>query len=280
VVDPLHLVAHLDELRGEGRLEEAAAVCRRILLLAPGHLKADRLLSSFTGEPAELEGVVGGLKPAPFVSLRAFLPGELRDALFARLVELEGRFEPAQMVSGRDDDYRRALILPGCFPHLGAALEEGFLAHLRAAFDRARRLLLVPAFEGRFDETHALAYTEGCFFGTHRDTGPKNTRRMTFVYQLQATPRPFEGGDLLLYDTYFRPGLADAPPGEPPHAATATRLVAEDNRLVLFPSEFYHEVTPVTGNGSALARARLAINGWIHGTLADGDLAALSATAY
>jgi Rps23 Pro-64 3,4-dihydroxylase Tpa1-like proline 4-hydroxylase len=138
----------------------------------------------------------------------------------------------------------------------------------------------VPAFEPALSEAHGLLYADGDFFRTHRDTGPNNTRRVTFVYTLFRSPRRFGGGDLLLYDTFFWPGVSESPAWVPAYADTFTRLAPEDNRLVFFPSEFYHEVTPVTGVGDDASWGRVAINGWLDTTPELGALAHLSRTPY
>jgi SM-20-related protein len=140
------------------------------------------------------------------------------------------------------------------------------------------RMRLAP-FELRALEIHALVYRDGDFFRVHRDTGPDNTRRMTFVYYVHTSPKRFSGGDLLLYDTYFHPG--EHRPGSRQFDSNGrTRLSAIDNEIVFFPSEYYHEVAPVSDVGDDVRRARIAINGWFHTTKEEGNLRRLAETPY
>ena len=269
-----------DELRAEGWLDAAARAYAELLAIAPGHLKAERLLSSLAGRESALPSAPGGLKPAPFVVVRQLLPPEVHDALLACFLSKADEFGAAATTEGLHRDYRRSMILPDCFGHVAPELKEAFYGQLLAHWPKARVRLRVSEFEPLLSETHALLYRDGDFFASHRDTGPNNTRRVTFLYNLHRTPRQFHGGDLLLYDTYFRPGDGKSGPEQPRFAETCTRLVPEDNRLVFFPSEFYHEVSPVSDVGEDLAGARFAINGWLHTSREGGDLDHIAFTPY
>jgi len=261
-----------DQLRARGLLEAAAALYEELLTIEPDNLKSERLLSSITGRDSMLPSSPGGLKAAPFMVTRNFLSAEMHDALLESLLSKAGEFKPALTTEGLLIDYRNSMTLP--LFQVDRALAEAFHERLLAHWPHARTRLRVPEFEPSLSETHALLYFDGGLFATHRDTaGPNNTRRVTFVYNLHRKPRHFRGGDLLLYDTYFRPC-------EPQFATTYTRLIPEDNRLVWFPSEFYHEVTPVSHVGGAVSGARIAINGWLNTTREDGDPDRISLTPY
>lgn len=234
-----------DRLRAEGRLDEAAVAFEELLAVEPGHLKASRIISSITGRASSLQSTPGGLKPAPFVIIRDFLDPAVRDALHIGLLAKRTELLAAGTTQGIHLDYRRSRILADCFRHVEPTLEQAFYARFLAYWPEAQSRLRIAGFEPSLSETHALFYGDGDFFAPHHDTGPENTRRVTFVCNLHPTPRSFEGGDLILYDTYFRPGCASHDPEEPCFAATYTRIIPEDNRLVVFPSEFYHEVTRV-----------------------------------
>ena len=172
------------------------------------------------------------------------------------------------------------MILPLSFCRVDPALEKAFYERLLACWPDTRARLRVPKFAPSLSETHVLLYGDGDFFATHRDTGPNNLRRVTFVYNLHRTPRRFRGGDLLLYDTHFWPGCGKLAPWMSQFAETYTRLVPEDNLLVFFPSEFYHEVTPVSGLAGDVAGARVAINGWLNTSREGGDLDCIAFTPY
>ena len=277
---PQHLEEWGDRLRAAGRLEEAVEVYEKLLALEPTHLKASRIISSITGRASSLQSAPGGLKPAPFVMIRGFLDPAEREALHAGLVSKSGELMTAETTKGIHLDYRRSLILPDCFRHVAPEVEHAFYARFLAHWTEARTRLRIAEFEPSLSETHALFYGDGDFFAPHQDTGPENTRRVTFVYNLHRTPRTFEGGDLLLYDTYFRPGCESDDSEQPYFAETHTRLIPEDNRLVVFPSEFYHEVTRVSYRGTDPGGKRVSITGWVHGTREVGDPGRIASTPY
>lgn len=269
-----------DDLRAAGRLEAAARLYEQVLSIAPDHLKAERLLASLIGRPPVLPSQPGGLKPAPFVLVPNFLPIEMRDVLHASIVANLGGFQPAQTVGGLNREYRRTKLMPRGFAHVGEQIKRTFYERLQASWTSARASMRVPEFEPILSEATALLYGDGDFFRVHRDTGPNNTRRVTFVYTMHGMPRRFAGGDLLLYDTFFWPDQKNLPSWIPRYAETWTRLAPEDNRLVFFPSEFYHEVTEVLGAGDDPMYARVAINGWLDTTPERGDADVIARTPY
>jgi Rps23 Pro-64 3,4-dihydroxylase Tpa1-like proline 4-hydroxylase len=278
--DARQLEKMADQLRAEGRLDEAAAAFNDLLTIEPHHLKASRIVSSITGQTSSLQSAPGGLKPAPFVVVREFLDSAVRDALHLGLLSKSRALVEAATTQGIHLDYRRSRILPDCFRYVDPAIEQHFYSRFLNYWPQAQLRLRIAAFEPSFSETHALFYGDGDFFAPHNDTGPENTRRVTFVCNLQSTPRTFEGGDLILYDTYFRPGRITDGPEEPCFATTYTRIFPEDNRIVLFPSEFYHEVTPVTYRGTDPVGERISITGWVHTTREEGAPDRIAATPY
>jgi Rps23 Pro-64 3,4-dihydroxylase Tpa1-like proline 4-hydroxylase len=278
--DPQQLERLGDRLRAEGRLEEAAAAFDKLLAVDPHHLKASRIISSITGLTSSIQSAPGGLKPAPFVIIREFLDPAVRNVLHLGLLSKGAELLEAATTQGIHLDYRRSRILADCFGHVEPALERHFYARFLAYWPEARSRLRIAEFEPSLSETHALFYGNGDFFAPHKDTGAENTRRVTFVCNLQSTPRSFEGGDLILYDTYFRPGRTTHDPEEPCFATTYTRILPEDNRLIIFPSEFYHEVTPVIYRGTDPAGERVSITGWVHTTREGGAPDRIASTPY
>ena len=97
----------------------------------------------------------------------------------------------------------------------------------------------------------------GGHYKVHQDGGKgvHGTRRLTYVYYFHRLPKPFAGGDLLLYDTDVQNGG---------YAAAFTRLEAVDNSIVLFPSEYCHQVTSVRCASPEWGDSRFTLNGWFH----------------
>ena len=134
---------------------------------------------------------------------------------------------------------------------------------LRAALPDATSRLGVPSFnENSHVEASLTATLAGGYYRVHKDDSddpkkPHSTRRISFVYYCHRDPKPFTGGELLLYDTClgtkrFRQG-------------TFSRIDPTHNTLVLFPSCYYHEILPVHCESDRFEDARFTINGFVHG---------------
>ena len=73
-------------------------------------------------------------------------------------------------------------------------------------------------------------YKQGDFYGLHKDADEENKRVLSISVQL-SKPKDYEGGDLK-FEKYCRYD------GRPIERAQGT--------VIIFPSNLYHEVTPVT----------------------------------
>jgi predicted 2-oxoglutarate/Fe(II)-dependent dioxygenase YbiX len=259
-LDPEHpralgLLADLARARGDPAAARAA--CRRLLEVRPFDQRARFLDQVLGGEVPSVLPVAGLEWPAPFVRLEDVLPADARDALFAALTGAGG-FDAAEVVQTDgmlvDRRVRSAEVMtePGA---LARPVTERLAAVLPDLWDRLAMAPFVPGWV----EAQATVHRDGDFYDVHRDwdpQGPTATRRLSFVYYLHRTPRPYTGGDLLLYDTACSLGLYR--PG------AFTRLTPLDNSLVLFPSQVMHEVTPVRLPGADPADGRFTVNGWLH----------------
>jgi Rps23 Pro-64 3,4-dihydroxylase Tpa1-like proline 4-hydroxylase len=253
------LESAVDQLRGQGKLDEARSVLAHLVELMPQHAKARRLLATLSGGPFLPMRTADGLSPAPFVLIRNFLPLDVRNAIFDFVVSRNAEFEPARMNSGLYPDVRRTSFLEHCLTGLSRRWRTEFDHRLQSALLAALPRLGVPRFSLSGTELHALLYRQGDFFRTHQDNSPGGSRAVTFIYNLHRAPKAFTGGELLLYDTYD--DSLDGVGGRG-HATTHTRIEPEDNRLILFPPNYFHEVTPVkTASDDG---ARIAVNGWFH----------------
>jgi SM-20-related protein len=90
---------------------------------------------------------------------------------------------------------------------------------------------------------------DGDFFKRHQDNGTPDTdlRVLTYVYYFGITSNPqFSGGQLVI----------DAPDKQ-------VSIDPMHNSLVVFPSEYYHEVMPVVVPDDSWEHGRFTLNGWI-----------------
>lgn len=79
-------------------------------------------------------------------------------------------------------------------------------------------------------------------------------KSLAFVFYYYIPPKQFTGGDLLVYDTNIEKSN---------HTAQFTRILNENNKLVVFPSAFFHEITPVESLSQNFEHHRFAISFWV-----------------
>ena len=76
------------------------------------------------------------------------------------------------------------------------------------------------------EDLQFAVYNKGDYYGWHRDSNPTNNRVLSVTVQLSKTSE-YEGGDLVFdYDRHSMPRV--------------------QGTVIIFPSNLYHEVTPVT----------------------------------
>ncbi|RDG38611.1 2OG-Fe(II) oxygenase [Streptomyces corynorhini] len=105
-------------------------------------------------------------------------------------------------------------------------------------------------------------HNDGDFYRAHQDsTAEFSPRRLlTFVYYLHRTPRPFDGGELRMFDAAL-----------PLHTGTTGAWQEhtwrdwepEHDSIVFFRPTAWHEVRPVSCPGKRHADSRFAVNGWL-----------------
>jgi Rps23 Pro-64 3,4-dihydroxylase Tpa1-like proline 4-hydroxylase len=198
---------------------------------------------------------------AVYATAEEFLmPAEL-DELMRYTQANEQNFELSEVVSpgvqGRgkvDDEYRRSRVLMNLGVH-EARLLERIQGMLPAVFQKLKMAAFVP---GR-TEVQITASNDGDFFREHSDNSHPEiaSRALTFVYFFHAEPRPFQGGELRLYDSRIE--------GDVRVRRGAGRVVIpEQNQMVFFPSDLVHEITPVICPSRSFQHSRFTVNGWLH----------------
>jgi Rps23 Pro-64 3,4-dihydroxylase Tpa1-like proline 4-hydroxylase len=198
------------------------------------------------------------LYETPIVALDEFLAPMELNALHAYAAMREADFTPSQVI-GQDRDglqdpqHRRSRVLydvDGFHDILGARIIH-FLPFV------LYRLGLAP-FAVSGIELQLTASNDGEFFHAHTDSddGPVRGRTVTFVYFCHREPCAFQGGELRVYgrDPASGADLADVW-----HVIRPAQ-----NRIVFFPSDRLHEITPVACPTRAFLDSRLTLNGWLH----------------
>jgi len=181
-----------------------------------------------------------------------FLPPAEAARLLDRSLALESRFVPS-FTSDGSDDYRRSLVLDPP-PDLQQAMVDRIRARMG---DVARALGIEPFAVGRI-ECQVTANNDGAYFRVHTDAGDNETRDrvLTYVYYYSREPRPFEGGELRVYDDLLRNGRLA-------RHDTFQTIVPEPNSIVFFHARVMHEVTEVRVPSRAFGDSRFTVNGWV-----------------
>jgi len=194
---------------------------------------------------------------AQCVVLDEFLSPQELDELMSYALQHEAEFRSSAVVSPSGDpgmlDYshRRSRVLMDLGKH-----ERVILERIRGVLPSVLERLGVDEFPITSVEAQITASNDGDFFGAHCDDSQEiiASRRITFVYFFHGEPRPFEGGELRLYDS--REGEA--------HAESYQKIAPQANQIVFFPCSVLHEITAVECPSRAFADSRFTLNGWLH----------------
>jgi Rps23 Pro-64 3,4-dihydroxylase Tpa1-like proline 4-hydroxylase len=260
--NPAALRSLAEVCRKLGKVDEAAAAYAQLAEALPDDRDARYLHALFSGRehPPSPSGVIA----APFVLLKNVIPAEFHRTLLPLVVSVKDTLVPATV--GNDEyrpDSRESLDLPN---PLQWDVTKRFRATLRRALPNLLPRLNVPAFEAGALEFKLRVYKDGHFFRTHSDVAAhvedSRMRRVSFVYFFHKTPRPYTGGDLLLFDSDIAEGRFNT--------GCFTRIVPEDNALVVFPSPYYHCVVPLRTATADFTDSRFVINGHLSARAARG----------
>ena len=250
-------LARLGDLgRASGDFAAALTAYRRLLAVAPDDAAAAWAVAVLGGDRLPAAPPVGGI--APFVRMTDFLPPVARDRLLRDVPASRERFVPARIgkeaTAILNREVRDALVLRAPTTR---DVRSWFLPKLRAVLPEAlRRLRMEDLDVGRID-VNVTVHLHGGFYAAHRDRGLGSTRHrlVSYVCYFHRVPRPFAGGDLLLHDA--------VPAGGGP-AGAFSRIEPLCGSIVFFPSDCWHEITPVAC-GAEFGDGRFTVNGWISG---------------
>jgi len=185
-----------------------------------------------------------------------FLVREELEALLGYAASHEHEFTASQVFDpgGTRQAYRRSRVSlnTGWFHDLIAARMAFYFLRILRALDR-------PFFDVSRVESQLTASNDSEYFRIHNDNSQANwpSREITYVYFFHQEPRPFSGGELVLYDSREE-GDALEP------VAVRKRIAPEQNTIVFFESSALHEVTPVHCPSRRFADSRFTLNGWLH----------------
>lgn len=119
---------------------------------------------------------------------------------------------------------------------------------IRERLDEIHHQLGIKKFEIDFFEVQLTSHNDGEYFKWHKDNSTPETanRLITFVYYFHAIPKPFSGGELVIYDNDI------------PHVVEPA-----NDSIVIFNSGLRHEVKTIACPSRSFKDGRFTLNGWI-----------------
>jgi len=188
-----------------------------------------------------------------YLQIDNFLMREDKKRLLNYVFAEEAEFVPTSTATD-EVNYRRSSVLYS-FPEFAELIRDRIQS---VALDIFRTLEL-PPFSVDYIESQLTAHNDGNYYKVHNDNGSSNTatRELTYVYYFHREPKPFLGGELVIYDskienTYYV------------NADSFKTIEPRNNSIVFFLSRYMHEVLPVSCLSRSFQDSRFTINGWIH----------------
>jgi SM-20-related protein len=226
---------------------------------------SDRLVGLITEPPLIIEqgaatpdssGVSPQLQRDPYISdyvqIDHFLSAEDHQCLLDYVIQHEAEFVPTTTFTG-EVNYRESVVLYS-FPEFSELITQRIHQILPQVFEQ---LDIVP-FPISQIEAQLTAHNDGQFYKVHNDNGSHDTatRELTYVYYFYREPKPFTGGELVIYDSAIQNNYYV-------QADTFKTVEPRNNSIVFFLSRYMHEVLPIHCPSQAFADSRFTINGWI-----------------
>lgn len=262
--NPNHLpIRHrlAETLRQLGNLEAACAEYRKIIALDPQDVKAAYCATLCENDVQYAEVRTGELWPCPFIRLENFLSPSENKTVLQFALENEKHYESSEIDS--HDNSSQINLKTRVSYVLGKSklqqITSWFLPKLQSTVPQyANKLGVKSALAADDPEIQMTAHLSGGFFHAHSDNsnGRNKSRRISFLYYFHQDPKPYTGGDLLIFDSNIKHSQFDE--------KKFTRLSPINNSLVLFNSSYIHSVTPIVAKSATFEAGRFTLNGWFH----------------
>lgn len=187
-----------------------------------------------------------------YVQIENFLTAAEHQELLTYVVGQQAEFVPTTTFTGTNN-YRESVVLYA-FPKFEALMQQ----QIQAVLPHVLQQLKLSPFQVDQIESQMTAHNDGNFYKVHNDNGSPDTanRILTYVYYFYREPRPFTGGELLIYDSKIENNYYT-------QADTFTVVQPQNNSIVFFLSRYMHEVLPIQCPSGNFADSRFTLNGWI-----------------
>ncbi len=231
----------------QGRLEEARKLFKQL-----SKTGSYPLSSLYTGELKNYqldEFLIPQVRLVP-----DFLNETELAEIWNEVFSLEQFFSPARVHDKVDENLRSAkVIFEKKIPQSSKILKRK-LNELITKNKDYKNLLKLDVFNSQL---HLSRHLNQDFLSKHRDNDGNSTeskREWTYIYYFFKEPKAFTGGELLIYHTN---------PINHNFVQSFTRIIPKNNLLILFPSDFFHEVNQIKMESETPIKGRYTLNGWL-----------------
>jgi SM-20-related protein len=190
--------------------------------------------------------------PANYLHIDNFLEEAEVTELLQYVAKHESEFVSTS-TSTNEVDYRRSMVL-----HSFPKFSELMIDRIKQTLPDVYPLLKIPEINISQIESQLTLHNDGNYYKLHNDNGSPGTasRVLTYVYYFYHQPKPFQGGELVIYDSKVENNYYV-------QAKTHQAIEPRRNSIIFFPSFQMHEVLPISCPTKAFADSRFTINGWI-----------------
>ena len=190
--------------------------------------------------------------PAPFLRHFDILSNTELDRAFRVLIKQAVQFKAARIGTNQvRKTTRHSVFIEGSeFKTLRESFRERIKPCIAQAFDTFG---ITPPEKQRY-ELQMTSHADGDFYRRHVDVGPVYAHVLSYVYYFNKTPKAFSGGELQLFDTDTQSNTS---------GINMTSIEPLHNSLIVFPSNYYHQVCTVKLPNADRTWGRQTINGWL-----------------
>lgn len=187
-----------------------------------------------------------------YLQIDQFLTNEEHQQLLDYVIAKADQFVPTSTFTG-EENYRESVVLYS-FPDY----EKLITQRIQAVLPDVLEQFGIPFFQASQIEAQLTAHNDRNYYKVHNDNGSPDTasRELTYVYYFYREPKPFSGGELVIYDSKIQNNYYV-------QADTFKQVEPLNNSIVFFLSRYMHEVLPIQCPSKKFADSRFTINGWV-----------------
>jgi Rps23 Pro-64 3,4-dihydroxylase Tpa1-like proline 4-hydroxylase len=218
---------------------------------------SERLIGLITEPPLIIEDPPAAVHHSDplnseYLQIDHFLTSEEHQQLLDYVIAQADQFVPTSTFTG-EQNYRESVVLYS-FPEYEKLLTQ----RIRAVLPDVLEQFGISPFQASQIEAQLTAHNDGNYYKVHNDNGSPDTasRELTYVYYFHREPKPFSGGELVIYDSKIQNNYYV-------QADTFKQVEPRNNSIVFFLSRYMHEVRPIHCPSRRFADSRFTVNGWV-----------------